>query len=459
MSAVFDDAALDADIDLAALVDVSIRAEREGPIVLVFAIGTSDVSAALIDGRGNEVSGSHISVFYGGSEPAGETEVEADALVQLVERAIDVAVARAESFVSRIDYVASCCFWHGLVGVDNQGTAVTKLINRTGQHAAEIIEDLRSRFDETKNHSRTGAAFHHKYWPAKLLWLRQKEPAFFGRVTQWLSFSDYLFLQLFGVATTSVSMASATGLFNQENCDWDKELTAGLGLLWQQLPEISQPGQTLRLSFVNYVTRWPLLEGAAWYPAIGDGAATNIGAGCVTPDRVGLTIGASGGMRVLFSGTAPQTLPAELFCYRADRDRVVIGGYLTDRSDLIARTRDAPKSDTENDESKQQLGSVMEATCHRFASLARDIEKLAPNADIVAVRDSSVPSPMFFQELADGLGRPIEASPVDAPSKRGAGLLALEAIGKIDSIETIDTPRGEIYEPGMSNHTNLKIET
>jgi gluconokinase len=278
-------------------------------------------------------------------------------------------------------------------------------------------------------------------------------------VTQWLSFSDYFFLQLFGVATTSVSMASATGLFNQENCDWDKELTAGLGLLWQQLPEISQPGQTLRLSFVNYVTRWPLLEGAAWYPAIGDGAATNIGAGCVTPDRAVLTIGASGGMRVLFSGTAPQTLPAELFCYRADRDRVVIGGYLTDGSDLIARTRDALKPDAENDESKQQLGSVTEATCNEFARLAHDIDKLAPNADIVAVRDSSVSSPMLLQKLADGLGRPIEASPVDAPSLRGAGLLALEAIGKIDSIETIDTPGGEIYEPGMSSHTDLKIET
>ena len=459
MSAVFDDAALDADIDLAALVEVSIRAEREKPIVLAIAIGTSDVSAALIDGRGNEVSGSHVSLSYSGSEPAGETDVEADALVQLVERAIDVAVARAESFVSRIDYVASCCFWHSLVGVDNQGRAVTKLINRTGQHAAEIVKDLRSRFDETKTHSRTGAAFHHKYWPAKLLWLRQKEPAFFGRVTQWLSFSDYLFLQLFGVATTSVSMASATGLFNQENCDWDEQLIAGLGVLLQQLPEISQPGQTSRLSFVNYVTRWPLLEGAAWYPAIGDGAATNIGAGCVTPDRAVLTIGASGGMQVLFSGTAPQTLPAELFCYRADRDRVVIGGYLSDSSELIARTRDALKSKAETDESKQQLGSVMEATCHRVARLARDIDKLAPNADIVAVRDSALSSPMFFQKLADGLGRPIEASPVDAPSLRGAGLLALEAIGKIDSIETIDTPRGEIYEPGMSSHTSLKIET
>ena len=135
-------------------------------------------------------------------------------------------------------------------------------------------------------------------------------------------------------------MASATGLFNQHKCDWDRELCEGLGISIEQLPEIAQPGQTFQLSFVDHVSRWPLLDGAAWFPAIGDGAANNIGAGCVAPDRVTLMIGTSGAMRVLFTGKPPASLPAELFCYRADRDRVVIGGALSDGGGLYRWMKD-----------------------------------------------------------------------------------------------------------------------
>ena len=54
--------------------------------------------------------------------------------------------------------------------------------------------------------------------------------------------------------------------------------------------------------------------------------------------------------------------------------------------------------------------------------------------------------------IADVLGRRIELSGFSEASTRGAALLALEATGKIDNIETIDAEFDAAYEPDMMRH-------
>jgi len=498
MSTVIDEVVLEdrLDVDLSILA-ASLRPERDEIITLAIDIGSSGVRAGLFNGRGDEIQGAQVSLSHNFSEVGGGADADADAFIDFIERAIDVAVARAESFVSRIDYVASCCFWHSLVGVDDQGRAVTPLLGWADTRAAAFVDHLRSRLDEATAHERVGARFHPSYWPAKLLWLKSQRQELFGRVRRWLSLTDYLFLKLFADDATSVSMASATGLFNQQQCEWDAELLQELGIAIDQLPAIAGPGQVFQSLCSDYFGRWGLLESAAWFTAIGDGAANNIGAACVTPDRAALMIGTSGAMRVTFSGAPPQTLPPELFCYRADRDRVVIGGALSDGGGLIQWMRNTLRIDFDSDDLQSRLreiapdshgltvlpfwsgeratgwrssavGSIiglttrtqpieilratMEAICYRFALLAQAIDKLAPGAKIVAAGNALLSSRVWLEMLADVLGRPIETSAVSEASLRGAALLALEAIGKIDSIETIELPGGEIYEPDFARH-------
>jgi gluconokinase len=57
--------------------------------------------------------------------------------------------------------------------------------------------------------------------------------------------------------------------------------------------------------------------------------------------------------------------------------------------------------------------------------------------------------------MADVVGRKIELAPIVEASSRGAALLALEAAGKIDSIETVDfeiSVAPVIYEPDLNRH-------
>jgi gluconokinase len=503
MSTVLDEVALDGAPELASLLSVSLRAEPREPVVLALDVGTSGVRALLFDGRGEQIPGSH-ATLSSDLYPAlrGGRDTDADALVDLVEGALDLAVERAGSVVRHIDYVAVSCFWHSLFGVDDRDRAITPLLGWADTRAADFADQLRSRFDERAIHRRTGCRLHPSYWPAKLLWLRAERAELFDQTKRWLSFSDYLGLRFFGETATSVSMASATGLFDQRACEWDEELLRTLNIPAARLPTIALPGQTFQQLRDDYAARWPLLGSAAWFPAIGDGAANNIGAGCTTSEHATLMIGTSGAMRVMFAGDPPSSLPSELFCYRANLKRVLIGGALSDGGGLVAWMKETLGLNYDDEVLERELNAMepdshgltvlpfwsgerstgwsteargaiiglnshtrpieilraaMEAICYRFALIARALNQIAPDTAVVAAGNALLCSPTWAQMIADVLDRPVRLSASREASCRGAALLALEAIGKIDSIETVPAEFAEAYVPDMTRHARYAV--
>jgi gluconokinase len=154
----------------------------------------------------------------------GGAEIDAGEALAQIETAIDDVLEKSKNLAGEIEYVAASSFWHSLVGVDEKGKPTTKVFGWADTRSREYVAVLREKFDENEIHNRTGARFHSSFWTAKLLWL-QSEPEIFRKTAQWLSFSDFVALKLSGAAQTSVSMASATGIFDVRKCVWDEELT------------------------------------------------------------------------------------------------------------------------------------------------------------------------------------------------------------------------------------------
>lgn len=499
MSTVFDEAVLEErpEIDVSTL--PSLRPEPDPVVLLALDIGTSGTRAALFDNRGDQIEGSflHLPADEYAELLAGD-DVNADALVASVTQLLDAAVERAEEFVARIDYVAAASFWHSLIGVNDAGRAITPLLGWADTRASEAVPKLRELLPETETHARTGCRFHPSYWPAKLLWLKKFSPDVFARVRRWLSFADYLYLQLFGNSATSVSMASATGLLNQTTCEWDEGTLSALDIDESFIPLIVAPRRTAGGLRDEYMLRWPMLARATWFQSIGDGAANNIGVGCVSRERVALTVGTSGALRMLSSRVAPATLPPELFCYRADRERVVIGGALSDGGGLLRWLQNSFKlSDDDATEPNRLLeeyepdshgltilpfwsgerapgwsssasGTIhgltaatkplditratLESIAYRFALIADPLESFAPAASFTIAGKAFVLYPFWAQMMADVLGQPVELSALPESTLRGAALLALETIGTIDTLETIKSAPVRTFVPDMQRH-------
>ncbi len=428
----------------------------------------------------------------------GGAELVAEEAFNEVITAVDDVLAKSPQIISA---VAISTFWHSLVGVDVDGNATTPIYTWAETRPANYVQKLRNDLDEKAVHNRTGCRFHSSYWTAKLLWLKAEHADIFDKTAKWLSFSDFLSLKLFGKAETSVSMASGTGIFDIRKCSWDNTLLDYLQIKQVNLPKIADDNQTFQTEY------WERLKDAKWFLAIGDGAANNIGAGCLTLEKGALMIGTSGAMRVAFKGEIPAEIPNGLWCYRIDKTRVIVGGALSDGGGLYYWLKETLKIAEVDDEVEAEIGkrepdshgltflpflagerstgynenatgailgltqhtnaveitqAAMESVAFRFAAIVDELSKFTKLETIIASGGALRESPVWTQIIADVLAKNLSLPDTREASSRGVVLLALEAIGKIDNIENIETPAGlrftfdkkrhEIYRNARQRH-------
>jgi gluconokinase len=461
--------------------------------LLVLDIGSSSVRSSLWDERAEPVGETVMLPYHRRTAPDGTAQVDADALLELTAEAIDTALRGGP----QVDAVAMSTMWHCLLGLDREGRPATPVYTWADRRAATAAARLRERLDERAVHARTGCPLHSSYWPAKLAWLHESSPDAAARVHTWVSPGEYVYRRLFGDAPVSISMASATGLLDQHQCRWDSELASAVGAAGS-LPEIDDaPLQGLT---GDWAQRWPALRDVPWFQAAGDGACSNVGTGCVTHDRAALMVGTSGALRVMWAAD-DVAIPPGLWCYRADARRVLMGGALSDGGSVVAwlrrLTRLPSEEETEReiaamepdshgltvlpllsgergpgwaDEASatiaglslatdplQLLRASLEAVALRFALIDELLmEALPEERHVIATGGGLVASPAWTQIMADALGHPVTASAVEEGSSRGAALLALEALGTIESLESAEVPLGDTFEPDGQHTATYK---
>jgi gluconokinase len=471
---------------------VETRRDR-GTRILAVDVGSSSVRAELYDGSGNGLEGTETKLDYDFEYTSdGGATKDADELLDLVARAIDGALTGANG--EEISGVAMSTFWHSVLGLGRAGKPTTPILTWADRRAAYAARDLRDALDEAAVHRRTGCVLHSSYWPAKLLWLSETLPAAFENTEHWVSPGDYFYARFFGgTHAVGTSMASATGLFDQNRRRWDEETLDALPADEAHLPTVSdEPRRGLAGEWAD---RWPTLREVPWFPAAGDGACSNVGSGCTRSDRLALMVGTSGAMRVLWKAGSVE-IPDGPWCYRADGERFVMGGALSDGGNLIEWLRNTLRL-PEPDETEQLLAGMepdshgltflpllagergpgwadlangtvaglsmsskpegilraaMEAVAYRFAIIAEMLEVAIPGEkQVVASGGGLLNSPTWTGIMADVLGKPVTVSGIREASSRGGALIALEALGGPE-VEDAGAPLGETFEPDPGRH-------
>lgn len=417
------------------------------PRILALDVGTSSVRAQVFEADADEGDAARRD-YQGENDPVR--------IVELVREVLEEATGD-ESY----DAAGSSSFGHSLLALDSAGRPLTPILGWRDTRSAGAADRLSSRLDNAAVHARTGCQIHTSYWPAKLAWLAEEEPEAFRCAHRFVSFCDYLFAQLLGrEVPTGISIASATGLVDLSTRTWDEELLDTLGLDAERLPEISDAP----------------VDG--WYPALFDGACSNLGAGCVTRGRAALMVGTSGAIRVVYETDRPQPRPA-LFLHWVDEARVVEGGSLSDGGNLhywLDQTlKDSRGSLSGRDPDSHGLtflsllggerspgwhqharGAVhgltfdttpldlrqagLEGVAFRFAEAADLMPEIE---EIVVTGGALLRDPDWVQIMADALGRPVTTSGVKEASLRGAAVVALERLGETPA----PAPLGAVVEP------------
>ena len=249
-------------------------------------------------------------------------------LVELVCQVIDEVLVKAKASSKEIVAVAISTFWHNVMGLGSAQEPLTPVYSWADTRSTRAAEQLKRLLSEESFHARTGSVFHPSFLPAKLWWLRESQPQVWQRTVRWMSFGEYLLLKLFGETVCSISMASGTGLLDQFRCSWDEEILNVLSLRPEQLSRLGDMNTPTSRSSGPFARRWPRLCSVPWFPALGDGACSNIGSGCFDSRRIALMVGTSGAMRVCLN-REPSFIPPGLWCYHVDRRRFLMGGALS----------------------------------------------------------------------------------------------------------------------------------
>jgi gluconokinase len=400
------------------------------PRVLAIDVGTSSVRAQIFDADAREREPAQRR-YPGENDPAR--------MVGFVRDTVEEAAGDAE-----YDAVGGSCFGHSLLALDDGGRPLTEILGWRDTRSADAADRLTRRVDVEAVHARTGCQIHTSYWPAKLAWLAEEGV----RAAKFVGFSEYLYTQMLGrEAPISSSLAAATGLLNLHARAWDQEVLATLGVDAEQLPEISDAA----------------VDG--WYPALLDGACSNLGAGCVTRERAALMVGTSGAFRTVYETSRPHARPG-LFIHWVDDRRVVEGGSLSDGGALVhwlgETLHGADGSLADRDPASHGLdflallggerspgwhqhakGAVQGLT---FKTTALDIRQAALEGvaftfatiadlmpeveEVVATGGSLLEDHDWLQIMADALARPVTVSGVREASLRGAAVVALERLGE-----------------------------
>lgn len=421
---------------------------RSEPVVLALDLGTSSVRTALFDEQAHVIPGSRASVIYRVRHSADHgAELDPQVLLRATRRCLRLTK-------SPLQTVAGSGFWHSLLGLDRAGNPLTPIYTWADARGTSDAAALREKLDERAVQQRTGCMLRASFWPAKLGWLRRTDRKLFRRVARWVSPAEWIFEELFGVRVCSHSMASGTGLYNFTTADWDGELMELTGLTSAQLNPLRDQVES-------------------FFPAIGDGAASNLGSGAARPGLVAINVGTSAAVRAMPVAHTP--LPFGLFRFAVDQHRPLLGGAVSNAGNLrawcVRALRLAPNDRaierelraSARDESRltilpfwvteraptwpenlagtivglnqattaaDLLRATTSAVCHRLADIFDELAGAIGPVRKVIVSGGILQSPASLQILADSLGRTIDTCSEQEASLRGAAVHALERAGR-----------------------------
>ena len=478
------------------------------PHVLAIDVGSSAVRAALYDSRAAPVPGASVSIPHGQVVGADGTSVEdAIALAELVESAVDQVLEQSEKEPKPIVGVGLASMASTILGIDSEGVPVTPVFTYADSRPAADVEHLRRNIDLAATYQRVGVMQHWSYVPARVLWLRRTQPDTYAQIDKWIDFPTYLYSRWFGSDNlrTSHSLAAWSGMQNRSTLDWDAELIEVINLSNDRLPAISGYADVQHGLAADYAERWESLRDAKFALGVGDGAAVNIGTGCVDSDRIAITVGTTAAMR-LFAQHEPATdlpaIPAGLWGYPLDPEQTLVGGAFTEGGNVVkwcsevlrlpdlaslsdALSTRAPGAHglsalpflygeraigwatdatasltglTGATDALDIVQAMMEAVAYRFALVAELLEPYATDDHIyVAGGNAMTSSDWWVQTIADVLGSDVYITADEEATTRGAAVLALRAADVWSSLSDVTPKLSTRFQP-RQEHRETHLE-
>jgi gluconokinase len=447
-------------------------------VVLGVDIGTTSAKAVAFDADARELGRGEAG--YPLLEPEhGQAVQDPAVVVDATLAAIRAATTAAREQGAQIAALSFSGAMHSLVGLDAQGQALTPLVTWGDMRATEQAERLRVEHPEL--HDRTGTPLHPMSPLPKLVWFAEHEPETFSAVRRWAGIKELVVARLTGTWAVDHSVASATGLLNLRELDWDDEALAIAGIDAEALSPLVPTTHRLKLD-AAHAADLGLEGGMALIVGAADGPLANLGVGAVHHGVAACSIGTSGALRLMVERPAvdPQR---RVFCYALLPGHWIVGGAINNggavlrwagealapdlgphaEGHLLELAADVPAGSegllmlpyllseraphwstvargayvglTRHHGRGHLVRAALEGVCLQLAVVLASVRDAGNEVDEIRATGGFARSDLWRQMLADALGMPIGFAAGHEGSAFGAALLAMDALGMVDGID------------------------
>ena len=451
-------------------------------------IGTTSVKAIAFDRRG-ETLADEDQEYPLRSSRRGRAEQDPEEILTALLDTLGKVVGSLKERGVRVVCISFSAAMHSLMALDGDGKPLTPSIIWADNRASGQARRIRDELDGLAIHRRTGTPIHPMSPLAKLLWFREENPDTFEAAARWVSVKEYIFSRLFGEFVVDHSIASASGLFNLEDRDWDEGALRVAGVPPEKLSRTVPTTHVMDGLLPEYAEKLGLERDTPFVVGANDGALANLGVGAVDPGMVAVSIGTSGAVRSIVRRPEFEE-HGRLFCYALDDDAWVIGGPINNGGIALQWLRDsvfpdlAEQAENRGEEAYDLMGAmadeisagsegliflpyltgeraphwnssvratffgltrshtnghmiraVMEGVAFQLYAVERILAEVADEPKEVRATGGFAHSVLWRQMLADIFGHEILFPEGVEGSSLGAAMLGMKAVGEIDSLE------------------------
>jgi gluconokinase len=447
-------------------------------VVIGVDIGTTSTKAVAYD-RSGRVIASH-SAGYPLEEPfPGYAEQDPELIYAAVLETVREVVQGGGLPVAGLSFSTAM---HSLIGLDGDGVPLTRSITWADSRASAQAERLRAAVGGLALHRRTGTPVHPMAPLPKLVWFHEQEPKLCEKVAYWVGIKDLVLLRLCEALVTDHSVASATGLLDIHQLEWDAEALRLAAVTEDQLPQLVATTTVLPGLTAAAATATGLPAGTPVVVGAGDGPLANLGLGAVKPGVAACSIGTSGALRVMVEKPAVDPLGG-VFCYALTEDRWVVGGAINNGGIVLEWTGeslapdlgDAPQEKllalaaqvpagsgglimlpyllseraphwsavargayiglTNAHRREHLIRAALEGVCQQLALVLKSMRAAGNEVTEIRASGGFARSPLWRQMLADALGLEVHFPAGHEGSSFGAALLGMQALGIVESVD------------------------
>ncbi|MDB5231979.1 MAG: gluconate kinase [Chitinophagaceae bacterium] len=285
-------------------------------------IGTGSVKAIAVEKSRNIIASAQIPYEILEPEP-GHIEQDPVIIKNAVISCINLLLKQTNpSDLAGLSFSAAM---HSIMAVDRNGDPLTHALLWGDIRSTEETEQLKKSGAAKELYECCGVPVHPVSPLTKIMWLKENQPDIFEKAHKFISLKEFIFFCLFNEYVIDHSIASATGMFDIHQLQWNPNALSFAGISTEKLSAIVPVTSQFFLKNESVIKELGIGKNIPFIIGSSDGCLANIASGLAGSGHLSVTIGTSAAVRVCT--TAPFIDEHQrLFNYVITKDLYACGG-------------------------------------------------------------------------------------------------------------------------------------